>query len=146
MLQFLCKYNIPWILKWEYETASVSIYESKNTNTNKVNYLSQSIASKWWNKFNYTAALAAPSIAPPTPAETTKLPSASTSYKDVVSKPSSEMALLLAKLQQIEDDNKALRQQMHEDNQQLRHELEQVTSKCSSSPSVRSVHLSDDDA
>ncbi|KAK9108073.1 hypothetical protein Syun_024084 [Stephania yunnanensis] len=146
MLQFLCKYNIPWILKWEYETASVSIYEPKNTNTNKVTYLSQLISSKWWNKFNYTAALATPSIAPPTPAKTAKLPSASTSYKDVVSKPSSEMALILAKLQQIEDDNKALRQKIHEDNQQLLHEIEQVTSRCSSSPSVRSVHLSDDDA
>ncbi|KAK9106977.1 hypothetical protein Syun_022988 [Stephania yunnanensis] len=73
-------------------------------------------------------------------------PSSSSSFKDAVAKPSppasSDMAIIFAKLQQIEDDNKQLRQQIETDHKQSRGDLE---SRYSPSPSNRSVHLSDDE-
>ncbi|KAK9105831.1 hypothetical protein Scep_022675 [Stephania cephalantha] len=140
ILQFLCKYTIPWILKWDYGTSPIIAYDSMTNKTNHV-YLSQDISCKWWNKFNYKAAFAttiSPSK-PKTPPKLATFPSTSSSFRDVVSKPSpsSDMALILAKLQQMEEDNKMLRQQIETDNKQLRHEFEQVTSRCSSSPSLK---------
>ncbi|KAK9141127.1 hypothetical protein Scep_010808 [Stephania cephalantha] len=125
LLQFIIKFSIPWILKWDYGTSDLFAYTPQTT----YKYLTQNISCKWWNKFNYEAI-----FAPKTPI---KLQALSSRYADVVAKTASasidpNMTKILAKIQQLEDDNK-----------QMRIALEQVSSRCSPTPS--SVHLSDDD-
>ncbi|KAK9100497.1 hypothetical protein Scep_023927 [Stephania cephalantha] len=134
LLQFVAKYSIPWILKWEYATSPFIFHEENNNIT--FTYLSQDISCKWWNKFNYETI-----FAPKTPIKLHEFPTLNSSFKEVVSnkKPStstsaidSDLAqVLLAKIEELQNDNR-----------QLRREFQQVSSRCSSTPSI---HLSDDD-